>query len=141
MPVDIVFLHNGKGVKLVCEGELRGKDLIEANRNLLSMPKETLPSILYAIIDETEVTSVDISTEELKRDAAQCKLMSQEDKAKTIVAVLAPSLLGFGLARMWEAFVRETNWILMSFQSKPEAESWIIQKVMETHSVILDQVF
>lgn len=141
MTIDIVFLHGGTGVKLVCKGELRGKDLIKANSKLLSMPKETLASILYAIIDETEATLVRISTKELERDAAQCKEMSRADTAKTIVAVLAPSSIGFGLARMWEAFVRETDWILMSFQSKPETESWIRQQVLETHRIILDRVF
>jgi hypothetical protein len=41
------------------------------------------------------------------------------------VAIVAPSDLAFGIARMWEAFAEVTRWNTHVFRSRAEADPWL----------------
>jgi hypothetical protein len=50
---------------------------------------------------------------------------------EAIVAVVAPSLVGYGLASMWEIHVSDVGWVTKVFKAKSEAESWVKEKMKE----------
>lgn len=136
----MTFPHNGTGLKFTCGGALTGKDVIKALDELMSQPEKMLP-VRYAIFDQTGIESIDIPTDELHRIVEQCKTIAKTDTQNTVVAVVAPATLGFGLARMWGSFTEETGWESMIFRTLPEAEQWILQKIQQNHNILLEHKF
>ncbi len=130
MPIELVPLHGGTGVLFACRGVVTARDFLNANQRLLTTAEQT-GRYRYGLVDLLEADSLDLSTDEIRLIAEQDTLMAAIVPTGTIVAVVAGKDLAFGLARMWEAFVGDTEWETKAFRSRARAESWIRERVKE----------
>jgi len=77
-----------------------------------------------ALYDFSETSKIDITNRDIRKYSVKCieiARLSPNVKA----AVVAPSDLIFGLARMWEMQIDENRWHVKVFRSRELAESWL----------------
>ena len=128
MPVELVSLDGGAGVLYACRGVVTARDLMTANERLLAAPEQTA-RYRFGIVDLLDAESLELSTDEIRLIAQQDTLVAAIVPKGTIVAVVAAKDLAFGLARMWEAFVGDTEWETRTFRSRSHARSWVRERV------------
>jgi hypothetical protein len=131
VPIDFEVLDDGTGLILICRGTLTGKDKIDTNERLLASP-EILKHLKYFLID-SESAAVDMSTSDLRLIAEQDRRIAAIAPPGLAVAIIASRDADFGMARMWQVFVEETDWDTMVCRSFKEAESWLREKLKATH--------
>ena len=124
MPVSIVLLDDGEGILYLCEGALRGPEIIRANQELLASPGQRRGR-RYGLVDFSAAASVEISTSELRILAEQDARLAREAKIPILLAVVAPDDLGYGLARMWQAFAQDIGWSAEVFRERSTAQRWL----------------
>ncbi len=129
MGIDVSFLDNNLGIYFRCHGVLTGDELRDALKRLLK--KENLESFKYAFIDETPVDSYKVSAFDLLEMLKYHKHIAVSVHDDAVVAIVAPSLLGYGLARMWEIQAADIGWFTKVFRAKPEADAWLKAKMKE----------
>ncbi len=67
-----------------------------------------------------------ITTDAIRSVVAENKRLAAIAEPGTLVAIAAPQELGYGLARMWEAYAHhETGWRTSVFHSRADADLWI----------------
>jgi hypothetical protein len=122
MAVFVEWRHD-KGIVLLYSGVLTGEELIAVNRSLVT---ERSGGLRYAIVDLSAVDELLISVADIRATIKDDKLLSGIAEPGMLVAIAAPQDLGFGLARMWEAFAgHETKWRIAVFRSIDDASLWI----------------
>ncbi|HYX67585.1 MAG TPA: hypothetical protein VE825_00510 [Terriglobales bacterium] len=136
MPIEAHILQGGAGRLWAIHGVLSGKELIARNEESLS--SKSYEGVRWLIIDESRVTSVDISTEEIRR------ITQQDDRLaavlpKLVTAIIVPQDLAFGMTRMWEMLTERPGWSTRAFRTWPEAETWLREEVRSTFGMELPQ--
>ena len=126
MPFDYFTLHGGAGRLWVGHGVIRGADLIARNDYILS--SKSYEGVRWLLIDQTDVTSLDLSAEEVHI------IRHQDDRLAAVLpelvtAVVVPSDLAFGMTRMWEMLTERPGWSTRAFRTRSEAEEWLRQEV------------
>lgn len=129
MPVQILHPDHKKGIIFRCHGLLTGKELIDGLEHLFS--GNTLKNAKYAIIDEVEVESLNITNADIASIVKQHKKMAAIVTKNAVVAIIAPTFLGFGLGRVWQGLSADIHWVSKVFMSAPEADIWVKDKVKE----------
>jgi hypothetical protein len=118
-----VEVRNDKGLVLSCAGVLTGKELIDVKRSLVT---EQNKHLRYIITDLTHVHEFQIHTPAIREVVAENKRLAAIAEPGMLVAIAAPQELGYGLARMWEAYAHhETGWRTSVFHSRADAELWV----------------
>ena len=113
-------LRDDKGLILSCSGVLTGDELIKMKKGLIT---EQNRGRRYHIADLTAVAKFHITTSEIQAIVEVDKRLAEIAQRGMPVAVVAEDDLGFGLARMWEAFASNaTGWRTMVFRSRKDAE-------------------
>jgi hypothetical protein len=123
MPVEIIYLDNGRGLLVKCCAPLSGNDKIKTNEVLLRSPDE-LAKLRYLVI-ETTSGEFHCSTEEVRIISAQDKQIAKIAPQDLHVALIVPSDVDFGMARMWQVFAEETGWQTAVFRSCAGAGTWL----------------
>ena len=127
VPIEVRYLDNGIGASWLGGGVVTGQDLIDASKETFA-PEERLKQIRYALVDFTHIEGVSISPADIRKkailDGGAASIVPN-----TVVALVAPEDLTFGLARVWDAYVDGLSWETMVFRSVAEAESWIEERV------------
>ncbi len=125
-----VEVRNDKGLVLLCSGVLTGEELINVKRSLVT---EQNKNLRYIISDLTHVHEFQIPTDVVRTMVAENKRLAVIAEPGMLVAIAAPQQLGFGLARMWEAYAdHETGWRISVFHSRADADLWIQQNLRLT---------
>ena len=118
-----VEVQNDKGLVLSCSGVLTGKELIDVKSSLVT---EQNKHLRYIITDLTHVHEFQISSDAIRKMVAENKRLAAIAEPGMLVAIAAPQELGYGLARMWEAYAHhETGWRTSVFHSRADADLWI----------------
>jgi hypothetical protein len=118
-----VEVRNDKGLVLSCSGVLTEKELIDVKRSLVT---EQNKHLRYIITDLTHVHEFQIHAPAIRKMVAENKRLAAIAEPGMLVAIVAPQELGYGLARMWEAYAHhETGWRTSVFHSRADAELWI----------------
>jgi len=130
------MLHGGMGRRWVFRGVLSGKDLIARNEKILS--SKSYEGVRWLIIDETAVTSLDLSSEQIRT------IKQQDDRLERVLpqlvtAVIVPSDLVYGMTRMWEMVTERPGWSVQAFRSAAEAEAWLREEVQRKFGVELPE--
>ncbi|MGC1617587.1 MAG: hypothetical protein WA765_03770 [Candidatus Acidiferrum sp.] len=126
MPLETHILHGGMGRRWVFSGVLAGQDLIARNDHIFN--SQSYEGVRWLIIDETAVTSLDLTGEQIrtiKRQDDRLALVLPE----MVTAVIVPSDLGFGMTRMWEMLTERPGWSVRAFRSMAAAEIWLRAEV------------
>jgi hypothetical protein len=130
MPIEIEGHQNGVGVVYNCRGAVTIDDFFQAGLGFLAYPEE-IKKWRYCLIDLTFVEAMNISSTDIQTVVEQNKRIAEVAIPGALLGVASPRDLGFGLSRMWEAFMEEIGWETMTFRSRPQAEDWIRQRMLQ----------
>ena len=111
------------GLLVEAEGIITIEDLIQANDQIYSS-REKIMALKYQIWDFQKVKDL-ISTADDMRVLAAQDAEAAKLNPDMIIALISPWDLGFGMGRMWEAFVDQSNINTHVFRTREEAESWV----------------
>lgn len=134
MPIEINDLDNGLGNLIEGRGFVTRQEYIDALSKHLKQDQEKLKRYRYSISDYTAVTDFDVRTE----DITYVMGLSEEVAGvnpDVIVAIVADKDLLFGLSRMFQLRLDATNWELMVFRKREEANAWIRKRVKEKYKI------
>ncbi len=129
MTIKINRIDDGIGIEIVATGSVTGEEIIEAHQEIYST--ENLKRQKYQIIDRTECTEYIVSNEEVKEIAAIDTLASKTNP-EIIIAVISSTDLQFGISRVWQAYVEESNFLTQVFRDKVEAKKWLEGQLNKT---------
>ena len=120
MPIEIIDCDVGRGNIIEGQGILTDQELVDVLKNHLTQDKEKFKKYKYSLCDFTAVTKMDITNRTVRFIAGLCV-----DAAKVnpdpIVAFVSDSDTVFGLMRMHEVYIYDTNWETMVYRSRNEA--------------------
>jgi len=123
MPFTATLTNDGRCLFCVGSGVLRAQEIIDTKGDLLAT-EDRVRGISFGHIDFTDVTSVDISSDDIRRIADLDKRLALL-APHMVVAIIAPAAVVFGLSRMWETFAESTGWTIAVKRSKAEADAWV----------------
>ena len=101
MSFKTIYTEDG-GIIYEAFGVLTDNDLIEFNKEHYQ-DDDRIKQISYQILDTTKVEKVDVSIEQIHRNAEMDK-RALSINPKMRVAILGNTDLQFGLGRMWETY-------------------------------------
>ena len=122
MPCHIEERDEGRGLLRVWTGVVTGSDVIAAIDDYRTTVN--LTKLEYIIADHEGVTAFEATADEI-REVANADARLAELKPHLVIALVAPTDIVFGLARMWEVFTERPGWSARVFRSRPEAEAWV----------------
>ena len=70
------------------------------------------------------MTGAEVSSNAIEQIAVLCRI-SAKINPYPVIAHIATIDLTYGLARMWEILSDETDWEIMVFRKRDDAEAWI----------------
>ena len=135
MPVDLQWHTDGIGATFSCHGPVTGDQILQGNDELLRSP-ERLQQLRYGVVDLTAASSFDASVDQVRRATEQDNRIAALVPT-FVVAIIAPSDLEFGMARMWEALVERPGWCTRVFRSKSDAYAWLRQELQRVFGVTM----
>lgn len=124
MPCSISWVSDGRGAHLTGTGLLTGPEILEAKAGLLRAP-DRLRGLHYGLVDVTDVTELRITRADVLEFVQVDMRIAAIVPRPLAVAIVAPSDLAFGIARMWEAFAEVTGWNTHVFRARAEADPWL----------------
>ena len=133
MPVSVASMQEGAGLLFICTGNVTANEMLDAKARLLETPAR-LRECRFAIVDLGLASSLQLSTDEVRRIADRDRELAAFTRPGLPVAVLAPNDLAYGLARMWDVFVENTGWETVIFRAREEGEAWVRQKADALYS-------
>ncbi|MBK7292534.1 MAG: hypothetical protein IPI84_01745 [Holophagaceae bacterium] len=132
MPIDLIFPADGRGIHLRCSGDLVARDFLAINTRLKAS-KRPLEAICYALVDETQVTSLNLSSNDLKSMVDSELLLAPSIAPGALVAVVSPQPEVFRITRLWRVFALKVGWETMAFHAIPEA--WLRAAVKRKYDI------
>jgi hypothetical protein len=122
MPLDVVYEREGAGVLVTGTGIVRGAEFIAMNRRIYAA--DFLPRLRYQIVDISRVERHEVSAAEIQLCARQDREAAAQNP-QLLIAVVAGDQLGFGLARMWEAYADDPVLKTRVYKSIEDARAWV----------------
>ena len=123
MPIELVRTPDGIGVTYAAPATLSWEAMLDADSRV-RREIERNPEIRYLLIDTSEVVDLEL-------DSAAVQVLAERTRATLaampagIVAVVAPSPVVFGVARMWEMLSERPNLVVRVTRSRPEVLAWL----------------
>ena len=108
--------------------------MLQASKQLLS-PESKISQWLFGLIDHTRAVSADYTAEDVRALAELDQAISPIARNGAVVAIVAPSDVLYGLARMWQMLIDGTIWETMVFKTRYEAEGWIRRRVRDNFGI------
>ena len=130
MPIEIRDLDGGLGNIILGRGTVTEAEYVDVLKKHLTQDKAKFKKYRCSLIDLTAVSKVEVSTKAIKLIAEHC-MSAAIGNSEIVVAEVADKDLIFGLARMWEILTDATDWEIMVFRNREDADDWIRQKVKE----------
>jgi len=124
MPYSIEYIEEEDGVIVMWEGVVRGPEIIRSYEDRFS-PVERLIKTRYIITDYTSVSDFDMSKDDVQTIAHISNSASAHNKHLYGVAIM-PGDVGFGVARMFQAYTDDTGWRTKVTRTREEAEEWLL---------------
>ena len=134
MAITISDSDGGLGNIIQVEGKVTEAELLPALKEHLTQDPEKFRRYRYSLSDYTAVTSIDLSGSSVESIARYCKEASRINPDAVVTIVAARDLV-FGLSRMWEAWLEDTDWETMIFRTSEGAEEWVRQRVEEKYGI------
>lgn len=134
MCVEIRDSDNGLGNIIIGREIVKEEELFDALKKHLTQDSDQLKKYKYSLTDYTGGTKFEVSTQKVEQIAKFCE-SSYIANSKAIVAVAAKQDFMFGMTRMWEMLSDGTNWEIMVFRNREEAEAWIKERVKQKYGI------
>jgi hypothetical protein len=123
MPYLTEFIDEGTGILHVGSGVLKGQEIIKvvmAMAGKVPHPER----VTHGLIDLTEVTDFQVSTEELKVITGVDRTQAETMK-RIYVAIVAPKDVAYGMSRMYEGLMLTPGWTIEIFRTMNQARTWL----------------
>jgi hypothetical protein len=122
MPIEIKYLHGGRGIEVIGKGVVTGEEIFNGNRTIYS--GDTLSKHKYQIVNLADAERVQVSREEAVKLANQ-DIEASKTNPDIVIAVVADLTHAYGLGRMWEVLANQSGFKTMVFRERQEAMAWI----------------
>jgi len=129
MPIELTSLDQGAGIRYLGTGVVTGNEFIDANVSLRASTNR-LKQLRYAIVDLTQIESLDLSFTDLKKIESNDRLTAQVNPF-VVVALIAEKELPFNVVSAWDVRTQDISWEKKIFRSRAEAYAWVQNKVRE----------
>ena len=139
MPIEIQDLDGGLGSFVCATGVLNDEEFIDCYTAYFAQPEDKIEAYRYNFSDYGAVTKLELSTHAVRRMAELAKGASSIN-AESVVAILAPKAVVFGMARMWETLTSETHWDSMVFKEREDALGWLKRRVKEKYGIDVAEI-
>lgn len=123
MAFSIEFVDDGRGVMQIGNGIVTGQELIDTAKFILEKMQQGTP-VSYDLIDLSNIERFSASCDDI-RGIARINTDMAKLVGKIEVAVVAPSDVAYGMARMWQVYVQSTGWDTYVFRNQTEAQAWL----------------
>ena len=134
MPIEMKDSDNGLGLIVTGRKIIMENEYLDSYKNQLSQDRGNYKKYRYSLHDWSEVTDVEVSSDAIGQIAELCRDFATINP-NFIVAHVATLDITYGLSRMWEVLSDETNWEIMVFRHRKDAEAWIRQQVKEKYEI------
>jgi hypothetical protein len=123
MPYTIELIRDGTGMLCIGSGVATAQEVMDARRAFATWGP-AMRSMTHAIIDLSAVTTIEATEGDIRGlvdyDRQLCEMVPDLK-----VAVIAPSDLAFGLARMYQAHAAALSWEILVFRAAVVADAWL----------------
>lgn len=128
MPIEITDCDGGIGVIIAGHGIISDQEYINSLRGHLTQGKVKFSKYKFSLSDFTEVTKVQVTNDAIDIVVQMC-IAASIVNPHPIVAMAGEDDFVFGLERMIEVLMSDTNWEIMVFRSTKKAKEWIRERV------------
>ena len=122
MPIELRYRDDGSGVVCICTGVVTAADIYKADEEIYS--EERIDRLRYQLVDFTATEHLDSNLEDTRR-SAEIDAVAAIQNPNFIIAIVGPDDLTFGISRMWQAMISNSDLRTRVFRSIPDAERWI----------------
>ena len=122
MPTQLRYTYDGIGVEFITSGVVTGKDIIEANKEVVK--NDNFLNLRYQIIDRINCTKFQVSSKEVKIIANQDKSAGKINP-NIVIGIISKTDLQYGISRMYQAYVEKSGFLTHVFRDRKNAEEWI----------------
>jgi hypothetical protein len=127
VPYFTEFVDHGTGIVRTGVGTVTGAEVIEAVRSTARWIGE--PSrISHGLVDFSKTTAFEVSTEQVQV-IAELDHQNATALLHLVFAVVAPTDLIYGSARMYEALMNNPEWSVEVFRTVESAKAWVKRQV------------
>jgi hypothetical protein len=138
MPIDATLIGGGQGVVYIHRGAVTADELLAMTHKALARP-EIVRKVLFCIIDQSDVALSYEPMQVISRLQILDKKLIRLMHKGFVQAIIAPSDLAFGYARMWQALSENEGWESRVVRSRAEAVAWVRARVKERFAVELPE--
>lgn len=122
MPIETTFI-NDKGVIGKASGLLTGSDVIQFNERIYSS-LQLLSKLRYKFMDYRDVSSINVTIEDLKTLAEQ-DVVASNWNSNLRIAVVIKEELHHCLVKIWQSYTNNSSLTTKIFTNIDEAQEWI----------------
>ena len=127
MPMIMTTLNDGQGLLVKGYDHVSDDEYRDLVFGRLARLKSDYIGRKYCIYDYSGVESVGVHSQTINDTGVQTAA-ALDKNPHVLTAVVAPSDLTFGLARMWSAWLGHRRTNMRLFRSRESAERWIRQE-------------
>lgn len=122
MGINVNILEDGRGVEVLAEGVVHGREIIDAHRKIYD--DRYLKRQRYQIIDKSGCTEYAVTADDI--DAiAELDRQASCVNPDIVIAVIESSGLRFSLTELWQAHLADCAFLTRSFGDRKSAIEWI----------------
>jgi hypothetical protein len=114
------------GAYMRFSGVTTGDDIVRANAEFHA--REYLPGRRFVVADLSGIEGYEVERTDIGRIVDHNVAVAASAMPDLVVAVVAPDLVPFGMARMWEIQTWQTGWRTKIARSRPEAMAWLAEQ-------------
>jgi hypothetical protein len=121
MPCTIARDEDLDVTRIAFKGQVDQAGLLEGVRSARSLPGHSYRTLMVVSTD----TDLQLSSSDLRQIARALRVERSDDAPRGRTAVVAPTDLAFGLARMTQVFMEEGPAEVRVFHSEEDALAWL----------------
>ena len=129
MPIELRYRDGGAGVVYICTGVVTEAEFHQASEEVYS--EEKIERLRYQLVDFTATEHLDSNLEDIRK-SAEMDAVAANENPNFVIAVVGPDDLTFGLSRMWQTVVPNSDLRIRVFRCISDAERWIKDTLHET---------
>ena len=140
MSITIEDRDDGIGLIIESQGTVTDQELINSFERYLTKDKEKFKTYKYILIDQTALTTLDISDVTIDHISGLFADVSSINP-DSIVAMVAYVSYGANIdlikrmSQMRKLFINRTCWESLQFKTRPQAVTWIKKKVNDKFGI------
>jgi hypothetical protein len=125
MPYTRTLVDGGKGLLKTGVGVVTGEEVLAVSRHDADNEDE-IRNLIYGMVDFSATTSLKLTSSHMRQVAEANRRLALIDPGRRgIVAIVAPSDMSFGTARVWHTLSEDFGWKRDIFRDRASAMAWL----------------